>query len=131
MLKANVNDTIAALDSILPEVDKRALLENKDLGTYLVDAIAEALKSSSDGWVDDDLAFIQPWGVDLKDIRVPVSLYQGDVDAMVPFAHGKWLASNIPKEYLIAHLELGEGHISIYLGKADGMISDLVNVGSK
>jgi pimeloyl-ACP methyl ester carboxylesterase len=48
------------------------------------------------GWVDDDLAFIRPWGFDLQEIRVPVQIRYGVADVLVPAAHGRWLAAHVP-----------------------------------
>ena len=48
------------------------------------------------GWVDDDLAFVQPWGFDPAGISVPVLVRYGMTDVFVPPAHGEWLAANVP-----------------------------------
>lgn len=42
----------------------------------------------------------------------------------LPGAHGKWLASRMPAT--TAHLEDGEGHLSIALGAMDRMLDELV-----
>jgi hypothetical protein len=46
---------------------------------------------------------------------------------MVPFAHGEWLASHVPG--VSAHLEQGEGHLSIGLGAIDRMLDELIEAG--
>ena len=56
----------------------------------------EALKDGVDGWVDDDMAFVRPWGFDVASIRVPVRLVYGRADTLVPAAHGDWLAAHVP-----------------------------------
>lgn len=46
--------------------------------------------------MDDDLAFVQRWGFDLAEIRVPVKIRYGQADVLVPAAHGAWLAKHVP-----------------------------------
>ena len=54
-----------------------------------------------DGWVDDDIALVRPWGFDLASISVPVSIWHGTHDTRVPRAHTDWL---------LAHLPTAQGH---------------------
>lgn len=126
MVKSDVSGLVHAMSTVLPDVDKKALLENDTLGQFLSDNIQEGLKTNSDGWIDDDLAFIQPWGFELSEIKVPVELYQGSEDKMVPFAHGEWLSKTIPSRVSKPHLLEGQGHISIVLGQLDAMLDALL-----
>jgi pimeloyl-ACP methyl ester carboxylesterase len=128
MLKGGVGDMIEAMSSLLPDVDKEAMTKNAEVGQYLVDSIHEGLKAGSDGWVDDDLSMIDPWGFELSEIKVPVILYQGTEDKMVPYAHGEWLAKHLPQEKLRKHLIQGQGHVSIFLGRQDGIIDELLDI---
>ena len=63
------------------------------------------------GWREDDLAFVADWGFRLDDLRVPVAIWQGDQDRMVPVGHGHWLAKHVAGAE--AHLLPGEGHLSL------------------
>jgi pimeloyl-ACP methyl ester carboxylesterase len=62
----------------------------------MANQMRESLVSGVDGWVDDDMAFVMPWGFDVGSISVPVMLKYGRADTLVPAAHGDWLAARIP-----------------------------------
>ena len=81
---------VDGMSSLLPEVDRAYC--TGELGEEMAASFREAVRIGVDGWVDDDLAFVSPWGYDLDAIAVPVSVWQGSADLMVPFAHGQWLA---------------------------------------
>lgn len=126
LLAADPKGLTEALATLLPEVDKKAMLEDENTGNDMVTTIQEALRVSCDGWVDDDLAFTRPWGFDLGEIKVPVFLYQGSEDMMVPMAHGKWLAGQLPGDKVKARLLDGEGHISIFSAYVDEMLDNVL-----
>ena len=75
---------------------------------------------AGDGWIDDDIAFIQPWGFNLSEISVPVLIWQGDQDLMVPHAHSYWLEKHIPTSKL--NFVPGHGHISLIVKYADQIL---------
>ncbi len=68
----------------------------------------ESCRNGSGGWLDDDLAFVTPWGFSLDSISLPVWLWHGVDDVIVPTAHARYLVEHIPQ----ARLELvpGAGH---------------------
>ena len=115
-------DIVASMESLLPDVDRAAL--TGEFGEDMAASFREAVSAGVDGWLDDDLAFAKPWGFGLAEISVPVMIWQGSADLMVPYAHGQWLASRLPAA--AAHLEEGEGHLSVGLGKLDTMLDELV-----
>jgi len=129
MLSTDAAGLVEAISTVLPEVDRKALLQNKGMGQYTLESIHEALRLNSDGWVDDDLAFVAPsWGFELSEVKVPVFLYHGSEDKMSPYAHGEWLAKHLPPDKVVKHLVQGEGHISIYLSFRDSMIDELLAI---
>jgi pimeloyl-ACP methyl ester carboxylesterase len=73
--------------------------------------VRPAMSSGPAALIDDDLAYVAPWGIDPADIAVPTLLLHGGQDHVVPSAHAKWLAQRIPSAEL--WLEPDEGHISI------------------
>jgi pimeloyl-ACP methyl ester carboxylesterase len=119
---ADAAGIIEGLGTLLPDVDRQVL--TAEVGEDMAAGFAEALRTGVDGWLDDDLAFARPWGFELDQLSVPVFLWQGSEDLRVPFAHGQWLARNVPGA--TAHLEQGQGHLSIAVGSLDRMLDELV-----
>lgn len=81
------------------------------LAAFLLEHIRAGIGSSGDGWIDDDVAVVSPWGFDLASIRVPVQLWQGEQDKFVPYGHGVWLAAHIPG--VDARLTAEDGHLTL------------------
>jgi len=117
---------IAALETLLPDVDLAVL--TGEFGEDLVANFHEAMRTGVEGWFEDDMAFTRSWGFELEEISVPTMIWQGSADLMVPFSHGRWLAARLPGAS--AHLEQGEGHLSVGLGALDRMLDELVGAGS-
>jgi pimeloyl-ACP methyl ester carboxylesterase len=63
------------------------------------------------GLIDDDLAYVAPWGVDPALVTAPVLLLHGGLDRVVPASHGEWLACRCPSSEL--RLYPDDGHISV------------------
>ena len=111
-----------AFGGLVPPIDRDLLVGG--LADEMATEMRRALAHGFDGWVDDDLAFTKPWGFDLAAMRVPVTIWQGDLDLMVPFAHGTWLASHVPGA--IAKPAFGHGHISLVVAYRDEILRDLL-----
>jgi pimeloyl-ACP methyl ester carboxylesterase len=109
MLAAGAASMADNMRSLLSDVDAAAL--EGDLGAWLFDNMRAAIGERVDGWVDDDVAFVSPWGFDVADIAVPVLLWQGGEDRFVPPSHGAWLAERIPG--VDARVLAGDGHLAL------------------
>ena len=113
-LRGVTADQVAAgLGDLVSDADKAVI--TGEFAAYLADSFTAGLTPGIDGWRDDDLAFNQDWGFGLEILgqegSVPVGIWQGDHDRMVPFAHGQWLAAHVPGA--TAHLIPGAGHLSL------------------
>ena len=99
---------------------------NGEFADDLARSLRGAVREGIAGWRDDDLAFAADWGFSLDEVAVPVAIWQGDQDMMVPFAHGRWLAARIPGAR--AHLELGAGHLTMTVTAIGRIVDDLLDL---
>ena len=124
--ESDAADLIAEWAPSLPDADRAVL--TAEFGEDMVAGEAEAFRLGADGCIDDNLAFVKPWGFNLAEIAVPTFVWQGSQDRHVPFAHGQWLAAHVPGATV--RLKQGEGHLSIGVGALDRMFDDLVSARS-
>ena len=78
-----------------------------------------AARAGPDGLVDDDVAFVSPWGFPLAAVAAPVLVVQGDEDRVVPEAHGRWLAARLPRAEF--RPRPGDGHVSVLAAVPDAL----------
>jgi pimeloyl-ACP methyl ester carboxylesterase len=90
-----VDPTALLGDFELSESDRKQLARPESI-QVIRETMSEQAVNGVGGWVDDDLAFTQPWGFDVAAISVPVLIRYGLTDVLVPAAHGEWLAANVP-----------------------------------
>lgn len=86
---------------------------------WVLDVVRPALADGPAPRVDDDLAYVAPWGFGPADVAAPVLLVHGDQDRVIPFAHGEWLARHLPDAELWRRR--GDGHISVLASAADAL----------
>jgi pimeloyl-ACP methyl ester carboxylesterase len=79
--------------------------------SWLLSVVRPATLQGPGGLIDDDLAYVSPWGADLGLLEAPTLLLQGGRDRVVPSAHAEWLAQRCPAAEL--RLSPEDGHISI------------------
>lgn len=94
MRSGTVQGMLDVMGASLPGADRAVLTAEE--GRDFLEGTQHALSGTVDGWVDDDLAFIKPWGFDASAIEVPTSVWHGTADILVPVAHGEWLTGRIP-----------------------------------
>ena len=97
----------------LPAPDQAVL--RTDAAAYLFANLREGLAPGAEGGIEDELALVAPWGVELAGVRVPVSLWSGEQDTDTPAGHARWLATAIPGAELRLFPE--DGHLSLIYGR--------------
>jgi pimeloyl-ACP methyl ester carboxylesterase len=69
----------------------------------------QAFLHGAHGVVADYAALAQPWGIDVEGIGVPLAIFHGDADTMVPLRHSEELARRVPAAPLTVWP--GAGHL--------------------
>lgn len=82
--------------------------------SWLGTVVGPAMEAGPGGLIDDDLAYVAPWGFDPAQVRAPVLFLHGGRDRVVPCSHSEWLARRCPAAEL--RLSPDDGHISILTG---------------
>ena len=109
MLSRTAAQMIDALPTLLSAVDAAAF--TPELAEYLWLCSHDGLAPGGEGWWEDSIAHLRPWGFELDTIRVPVQLWHGRHDQFVPVQHGRWLAARIPG--VDARLTDEDGHTTL------------------
>jgi pimeloyl-ACP methyl ester carboxylesterase len=112
---------VAGMGDLVDEVDRTAT--KGEIADWLAASMRRAVAAGTEGWRDDDLAFVDDWGIELSSISCPVSVWQGEHDRMVPDSHARWLAEQIAGATL--RLDPAEGHISLML-RSEEILADLL-----
>jgi pimeloyl-ACP methyl ester carboxylesterase len=120
----SASEIAAAFGGLVTAADRAAI--TGWFADYLADSMREAVSAGIAGWRDDDLALVRDWGFGVDQIEVPVAVWHGDQDAMVPFAHGEWLARHVPGAR--PHLLPGEGHLTLVSGRFGDIMRDLAEL---
>lgn len=81
--------------------------------------VRPALSEGPGGLIDDDLAYVTPWGFDCARILQPVLLVHGAQDRVVPCAHSEWLARSCRSARLWQRPD--DGHISVLNSAASAL----------
>jgi pimeloyl-ACP methyl ester carboxylesterase len=111
-------DAKAAYEASAPEYDPEftpadlAILAGE--WGWLGSVVEAAMAGGPDGAVDDDVAYVNPWGFDPADASAPILLLHGERDRVVPSSHSRWLAGHCPTAEL--RLSTEDGHVSVLNG---------------
>lgn len=91
--------------------------------------VGPAMAAGPAALIDDDLAYVRPWGFDPATITVPVLLAHGGGDRMVPSGHSRWLADHCPTAEL--RVIPAEGHVSVLAATGADTVTWLTGHGTR
>ena len=109
--------TLAAHAAAAAPEDMSAFFTDADLAalgggwSWLAGVAGQAMEQGDEGYLEDTLAAVRPWGFRPDAIGVPVLIVHGAKDKMVPVAHGQWLAARCPTAE--ARIVPDAGHITV------------------
>jgi pimeloyl-ACP methyl ester carboxylesterase len=118
-------DLVAVLGDLLSDVDRAVL--TGEYADFLATSFHRAVEKGIWGWFDDDMAFTRDWGFELSAVSVPVTVWQGAQDMMVPLTHGEWLASHVSGAK--AELRPEHGHLSLAIAHLGAILDGLRTAG--
>jgi pimeloyl-ACP methyl ester carboxylesterase len=78
--------------------------------SWLAGVAGQAIEQGDEGYLEDTIAGVRPWGFRPDAIRVPVLVMHGAEDKMIPRAHGEWLAARCQAELRVVP---DAGHITV------------------
>jgi len=93
-LAAGPQEVAETMRSLLSPVD--AAVVTGELAEFLSASAHAGLAPGPEGWWEDSVALARPWGFDLGQVSVPTLIVHGRQDRFVPFAHGQWIAGQVP-----------------------------------
>ncbi len=110
LLRTTPDAVVEMIEREVPEAD-RAVLAQERWRSAMIRSLVEAVRQGDAGWLDDGRAFTRAWGFPLSDVRAETKVWQGELDVLVPRAHGDYLARKLPN----AEFELvpNEGHMLV------------------
>lgn len=105
-----------------PPADQR-LLARPEVRQMFLTSYAEATRQGIDAFAHELKLVSRPWGFRLQDIRVPVTIWQGDADNSTPIGMARAMAEAILRASL--RILPGEGHL-IFLTHWPEIVEDLL-----
>ncbi len=108
----HASKAVRAFAAVAPKAD-RPILTDPEFEAVLVGDILHVMDGGLEAPLHDARLFARDWGFRLRDIRVPVTFFQGDADGIVPESHGRHQAKLVPEGRFV--LMPGGGHLAGYV----------------
>jgi pimeloyl-ACP methyl ester carboxylesterase len=106
---------VRLLAGMLTKPDRALLAADPGIAAAFGASLADAYRQGLGGPLLEAHLIASPRGFELRDITIPVHVYQGRDDRNVPPAMGRYLAGQLPRGEL--HYYREEGHLSILVNR--------------
>jgi pimeloyl-ACP methyl ester carboxylesterase len=113
---------LAQMAASAPAADRRVLADARYRALFAA-STAEALRQGGGGVAWELVLLARPWDFSLRQVRVPVRIWQGLADNIVPAAMTRRLA--VALAHGESHYLAGEGHLSLIVHHIDAVLDDL------
>jgi pimeloyl-ACP methyl ester carboxylesterase len=113
--------------AVSPAPDRRLLVRPEFKAMFLDDLLNGSRKQLAAPFADI-VVFARNWGFRLDEVKVAVRWWHGDVDHIIPFAHGRHCAARLPDAHLY-HLP-GESHLG-GLGQAEAILESMMELAER
>ena len=100
------------------------VLAQKQVRKVLDAAVREAFRQGTSGAVQELPLLAGPWGFRVEEVSVPVQVWHGRADGVVPAGMGEALARKAPNARL--HLLDGAGHVSLPVRHGAAILRELI-----
>ena len=104
-----VDDQAIALYARISPPKDREILTDPEMKEMFISDINCGGKRQFKAVIYDAVLFGRHWGFEIEDLQVPVRMWHGDADNLVPLAHAEWMADLIPDCELT--MDPGEAHL--------------------
>jgi pimeloyl-ACP methyl ester carboxylesterase len=121
-IRLGAGTILRAIAARLPPADRAALARN-EVRQALVRSLRESARQGGAGGAREMHLYGSDWGVSWSAIRLPVRLWHGEADTVVPPAMGRYYAHALP--HCEASFLPNEGHYSLPLGHIDRILRAL------
>ena len=106
--KASASEFEKSLSAIVTEISTYEIAEieamyGKDPNNPLSDerlsqilaCMQYSIKQGTNGYKEDRLSFLKPWGFSISEIAIPAQFWAGTFDSVVPLEHSLWMVRKI------------------------------------
>lgn len=106
----------------LPEVDQQYFRDPESCKA-MINCALEAFRNGVAGPAHEMRIIFNSWGFNLEDIKLPISIWHGALDAQGPVSHAKIYASLIPNATL--KIFDNEGHHSLIMNQIEHILKEV------